>query len=63
MTVLASGSRGAGIGYVVILLLILATVVLIRSMSTRIGNVKRNAPNWPVDEDTTPDNQREEPPA
>ena len=56
MTVLASGSRGGGLGFLVILLLILATVVLIRSMSKRIANVKRNAEHWP-----TPD-EKEQPP-
>jgi hypothetical protein len=62
MTVLASGSRGAGIGYIVILLLIVATVVLIRSMSKRLGNVKRNAANWPVDDPRPTDVARDDEP-
>ena len=30
-----------------------ATVVLIRSMTKRIGNVRRNAPNWPTQDGPT----------
>jgi hypothetical protein len=45
--VLASGSSGGAMGFLVILLLILATVFLIRSMSKRLANVRRNADNWP----------------
>jgi hypothetical protein len=49
MTVLAADAGAGPIGFAVILALVLATVFLIRSMSKRIGNVKRNAEHWPED--------------
>ena len=55
MTLLAADAGAGGIGFVVIMALVLATVFLIRSMTKRIGNVRRNAANWPQDQVDEPD--------
>lgn len=49
--VLASGHNAGALGFLVIVLLIVATVLLIRSLSTRLGNVRRNAEHWPEDDE------------
>lgn len=48
---LAAEVSAGTIGFLVVLGLAAATVLLIRSMSTRLGNVRRNAEHWPSDDD------------
>jgi len=49
--VLADGMSAGTIGFLVVVGLAVATVLLIRSLSTRLGNVRRNADNWPSDDE------------
>lgn len=50
-TLLAAEVSAGTVGFLVVLALGVVTVLLIRSMSTRLGNVRRNAEHWPDDED------------
>ena len=52
--VLADGVSAGTLGFLVVLGLGIATVLLIRSLSTRLGNVRRNAEHWPADDDDGP---------
>lgn len=62
MTVALSSAAAGSVGFLVVVLLGLATWLLLRSLNTRLRNVRANASHWPGDDPPATTHQPSDPP-